>query len=109
MAGSLSYPGSPALCPWVVLFACAMIFAETGLLIGFFLPGDSLLFTAGLLIATGTIGFNIWLLILLLVICAFLGNQGGYLIGIKAGPALYSRGDPRFFRRSHLESAHAFF
>ncbi len=101
--------GSPALGPWVVLIACAMIFAETGLLIGFFLPGDSLLFTAGLLIATGTISFNIWLLILLLAICAFLGNQVGYLIGIKAGPALYSRGDSRFFRRSHVESAHAFF
>lgn len=101
--------GSPALGPWVVLIVCAMIFAETGLLIGFFLPGDSLLFTAGLLIATGTIGFNIWLLILLLVICAFLGNQVGYLIGTKAGPALYSREDSRFFRRSHVETAHAFF
>ncbi|MDQ6739617.1 MAG: VTT domain-containing protein [Actinomycetota bacterium] len=101
--------GSPALGLWVILIVCAMIFAETGLLIGFFLPGDSLLFTAGLLIATGTIGFNIWLLILLLIICAFLGNQVGYLIGVKAGPALYGREDSRLFRRSHVESAHAFF
>ncbi|HEV7168237.1 MAG TPA: VTT domain-containing protein [Micrococcaceae bacterium] len=99
----------PALGPWVVLVACAIIFAETGLLIGFFLPGDSLLFTAGLLVATGTIQFNIWLLILLLMVCAFLGNQVGYLIGAKAGPAIFNRPDSRLFKHEHVESAHAFF
>ena len=46
--------------PWVVLLVCAIVFAETGLLVGFFLPGDSMLFTAGLLVATGAIKFNIW-------------------------------------------------
>lgn len=101
--------GSPGLGPWVVLIACAFIFAETGLLIGFFLPGDSLLFTAGLLVATGTIGFNVWLLVALLAVSAFLGNQVGYAIGAKAGPALFRRPDSRLFRRSHVESAHAFF
>ncbi len=101
--------GNPGLGPWVVLIMCVMIFAETGLLIGFFLPGDSLLFTAGLLIATGTIEFNIGLLILLLTLCAFLGNQLGCLIGASAGPALYSRPDSRLFRRKHVQSAHAFF
>nr|WP_269047403.1 VTT domain-containing protein [Paenarthrobacter sp. Z7-10] len=100
---------NPALGPWVVLVACAMIFAETGLLIGFFLPGDSLLFTAGLLVATGTIRFNIVLLMLLVIVCAFAGNQVGYLIGAKAGPALFNKPDSRLFKRKHVESAHAFF
>ncbi|MCZ2404126.1 VTT domain-containing protein [Paenarthrobacter sp. Z7-10] len=86
-----------------------MIFAETGLLIGFFLPGDSLLFTAGLLVATGTIRFNIVLLMLLVIVCAFAGNQVGYLIGAKAGPALFNKPDSRLFKRKHVESAHAFF
>ena len=101
--------GSPGLGPWVVMIACAFIFAETGLLIGFFLPGDSLLFTAGLLVATGTIGFNVWLLVVLLAVSAFLGNQVGYAIGTKTGPGLFRRPDSRLFRRSHVESAHAFF
>jgi len=100
---------NPALGPWVVLVACAIIFAETGLLIGFFLPGDSLLFTAGLLVATGTIQFNIWLLVLLLIVCAFLGNQVGFLIGSKAGPAIFNRPDSRLFKHEHVEKAHAFF
>jgi membrane-associated protein len=100
---------NPALGPWVVLIACAMIFAETGLLIGFFLPGDSLLFTAGLLVATGTIQFNIWLLMLLLIACAFVGNQSGYLIGSKVGPAIFNKPDSRMFKREYVEQAHAFF
>lgn len=98
-----------ALGPWVVVVACAIIFAETGLLIGFFLPGDSLLFTAGLLVATGTIHFNIWLLIAMLIACAFIGNQTGYFIGGKAGPALFNKPDSKLFKRSHVDSAHAFF
>jgi membrane-associated protein len=56
----------PALAPWVVLLVCGIVFAETGLLVGFFLPGDSMLFTAGLLVATGTIKFNVWLFALLI-------------------------------------------
>ncbi|MBO9704331.1 MAG: hypothetical protein J7474_02280, partial [Arthrobacter sp.] len=80
----------PALAPWVVLLVCGIVFAETGLLVGFFLPGDSLLFTAGLLVATGTIKFNIVALITLVVISAIIGNQCGYLIGRKAGPALFN-------------------
>ncbi|MDQ6755238.1 MAG: VTT domain-containing protein [Actinomycetota bacterium] len=100
---------NPALGPWVVLVACAIIFAETGLLIGFFLPGDSLLFTAGLLVATGTIQFNIWLLMLLLIACAFAGNQSGYLIGSKVGPAIFNKPDSRMFKREYVGQAHAFF
>ncbi|WP_285725278.1 VTT domain-containing protein [Psychromicrobium xiongbiense] len=100
---------NPALGFWVVVIACAIIFAETGLLLGFFLPGDSLLFTAGLLSASGKLPVNIWVLALLLVICAIVGNQVGYLIGQKAGPALFKRPDSRFFKQENLAKAHAFF
>jgi membrane-associated protein len=99
----------PALAPWVVLLVCGIIFAETGLLIGFFLPGDSMLFTAGLLVATDTIKFNIWAFAALIIVSAILGNQAGYLIGAKAGPAIFNRPDSRLFKRENVESAHAFF
>ncbi|MEZ2370830.1 DedA family protein [Arthrobacter sp. RCC_34] len=99
----------PALAPWVVLLVCGIVFAETGLLVGFFLPGDSLLFTAGLLVATGTIKFNIVALITLVVISAIIGNQCGYLIGRKAGPALFNRPESRLFKHENVEKAHLFF
>lgn len=99
----------PALGPWVVLLVCAIVFAETGLLVGFFLPGDSMLFTAGLLVATGTIQFNIWLFVLFIFIAAFAGDQVGYYIGRKAGPAIFNKPDSRFFRQEYVEKAHVFF
>ena len=99
----------PALAPWVVLLVCGIIFAETGLLIGFFLPGDSLLFTAGLLVATGTIKVNIWAFVGLIIVAAIVGNQVGYLIGSKAGPAIFNKPNSRLFKRENVESAHAFF
>lgn len=99
----------PALAPWVVLLVCGIVFAETGLLVGFFLPGDSLLFTAGLLVATDTIKTNIWLLAVLIVLSAIIGNQCGYIIGRKAGPAIFNKPDSRLFKRENVESAHAFF
>ncbi len=95
--------------PWIVLVVCAIIFAETGLLIGFFLPGDSMLFTAGLLVATGAISFNLWLLVLFVIIAAIIGNQVGYLIGTKVGPSLFSRPDSRFFKQENVRKAHQFF
>ncbi|WP_138442598.1 VTT domain-containing protein [Sinomonas susongensis] len=95
--------------PWIVLVVCVIIFAETGLLIGFFLPGDSMLFTAGLLVATGAIQFNIWLLALFVVIAAIIGNQVGFLIGAKIGPALFSRPDSRLFKQENVRKAHEFF
>jgi membrane-associated protein len=95
--------------PWIVLVVCVIVFAETGLLIGFFLPGDSMLFTAGLLVATGAIQFNIWLLALFVVIAAIVGNQAGFLIGQKIGPALFSRPDSRFFKQENVRKAHEFF
>lgn len=95
--------------PWVVVVICAIIFAETGLLVGFFLPGDSMLFTAGLLVATGAIQFNLWLMCALIIVAAILGNQTGYLIGSKAGPSIFRRPDSKFFKRENVDSAHAFF
>ena len=100
---------NPAFAPWVVLLVCGIIFAETGLLIGFFLPGDSMLFTAGLLVATGTIQVNIWVLTALIIVAAIVGNQVGYLIGSKAGPALFNKPNSRLFKRENVQSAHAFF
>jgi membrane-associated protein len=86
----------------------AIIFAETGLLIGFFLPGDSLLVTAGLLAATTGV-FNIWAIGLLLTVASILGNTVGYGIGKAAGPRLFSREDSLLFNKKHLYRAHEFY
>jgi membrane-associated protein len=86
----------------------AIIFAETGLLIGFFLPGDTLLFTAGMLsAATGRP--PIGLMLITLSIAAIVGDSVGYAIGRKSGPALYSRPNSRFFKQAHLQRAKAFY
>ncbi|MHA7269785.1 VTT domain-containing protein [Arthrobacter sp. HLT1-20] len=94
---------------WVVIIACAIIFAETGLLVGFFLPGDSLLFTAGLLVSTGAMPVNIYVLMGMLIVSGFVGNQLGYYIGYKAGPAIFNKPDSKLFKKQHVDSAHAFF
>ncbi|WP_284978433.1 VTT domain-containing protein [Arthrobacter sp. fls2-241-R2A-200] len=99
----------PALAPWLLLIIGGFVFAESGLLVGFFLPGDSLLFTAGLLVATGALNINIFLLGALVFVCAFVGDQTGYLIGRKTGPALFRRPDARLFKQERLAKAHAFF
>jgi len=85
----------------------AIIFAETGLLIGFFLPGDSLLVTAGLFAARGEL--DIVLLNVLLIIAAITGDAVGYSIGLRAGHALFNRPQSRFFRRDHLLKTKAFY
>lgn len=95
--------------PYVLVGLCLIIFAECGLLIGFFLPGDSLLFTAGLFVANGIIGAPIWQVCLLLTVCAVVGNVVGYFIGFKVGPALFNRPDSRLFKREHVDKTHAFF
>jgi membrane-associated protein len=95
--------------PYVLVGLCLIIFAECGLLIGFFLPGDSLLFTAGLFVANGLIGAPIWLVCLLLTVCAVVGNVVGYYLGYHAGPALFNRPDSRLFKREHVDKTHAFF
>ena len=87
----------------------AIIFSETGLLIGFFLPGDSLLVTAGLLSTQPQFGLNMWLLGVLLTLAAIIGNTVGYAIGWYTGPRLFTRDDSLLFRKKHLFQAHAFY
>jgi membrane-associated protein len=95
--------------PYMLLGLCLIIFAECGLLIGFFLPGDSLLFTAGLFVANGIISTPVWLVCLLLTVCAVAGNVVGYYLGRQAGPALFNKPNSRLFKREHVERTHAFF
>src|SRR2546423_1712158 len=76
-----------------------IVFSETGLMVGFFLPGDSLLVTAGLFAAKGDL--NIWLLNLFLITAAIAGDAVGYLIGARAGRPLFSRPNSRFFKKQH--------
>ncbi len=87
----------------------AIIFAETGLLVGFFLPGDSLLVTAGLLSAQPKFGLNVWLLGLVLTVAAIVGNSVGYAIGKYTGPRLFTRDDSLLFKKKHLFRAHDFY
>ncbi|MEE6258302.1 DedA family protein [Plantactinospora sonchi] len=88
----------------------AIVFAESGLLIGFFLPGDSLLFTAGLLTANGEyITYPLWLVCLLITIAAIVGDQVGYAFGKKVGPALFRRPNSRLFKQENLIKANEFF
>jgi membrane-associated protein len=86
----------------------AIVFVESGLLVGFFLPGDSLLFTAGLLSAAGTMP-PLWVLLVTIPLAAIAGDQVGYLIGRRAGPAIFRRPDSRFFRQEYVEKAEAYF
>jgi membrane-associated protein len=86
---------------------CCVVFVETGFFVGFFLPGDSLLVTAGIFAAAGVVPLR-WLLLPVMA-CAIVGDQIGYWIGRTAGPALYRREDSFFFRRRHLQRAHDFY
>nr|WP_206314773.1 VTT domain-containing protein [Streptomyces coryli] len=87
-----------------------IVFAESGLLIGFFLPGDSLLFTTGLLVANGKyLHYPLWLVCVLIVLAAVIGDQVGYLFGRKVGPALFKRPDSKLFKQENVEKAHEFF
>lgn len=84
-----------------------IIFAETGLLFGFFLPGDSLLFTAGLLASQGYISF--WPLLIGVIIAAILGDSFGYWFGRKTGPALFTKEDSLFFKKRYVHETQAFY
>jgi Uncharacterized membrane-associated protein len=84
-----------------------VIFAETGLAVGFFLPGDSLLVVAGLFAAAGKL--NLWVMMITLFIAAVVGDAVGYYSGKKVGQAIFSRPKSRFFNPSHLRKAHAFY
>ena len=89
------------------LLVCIIVFIETGFFVGFFLPGDSLLVTAGVFSAAGVIPLK-WIL-LPVMLCAILGDQIGYWIGRVAGVAIYKREDSFFFKRRHLQRAHDFY
>ena len=89
------------------LLVCLIVLVETGFFVGFFLPGDSLLVTAGVFSAAGVIPLK-WLL-LPVMLCAIVGDQIGYWIGRAAGSALYNREDSFFFRKRHLQRAHDFY
>ncbi|MBM0225836.1 MULTISPECIES: DedA family protein [Micromonospora] len=88
----------------------AIVFAESGLLIGFFLPGDSLLFTAGLLVADRRyLHQPLWLVCLLVPVAAIVGDQVGYLFGKRVGPSLFRRPDSRLFKQENVRRANQFF
>jgi len=95
--------------PWAVIGLAAIVFAECGLLLGFFLPGDSLLFTAGLFVANGAIGAPLWAVCLVLVAAAVLGNICGYYIGRAAGPAIFDKPRSRLFNPVHVRKTQEFF
>ncbi|MEE4592028.1 VTT domain-containing protein [Streptomyces sp. DSM 41524] len=92
-----------------LLGVLAIVFAESGLLIGFFLPGDSLLFTTGLLVTTDVIKQDLWLVCVAVAVAAILGDQAGYLFGRKVGPSLFRRPDSKLFKQENVEKAHEFF
>ena len=101
--------------PWALLVVCLIIFAETGLLVGFLLPGDTLLIISGLLSHStavapqGVFGVNVWLVSILIGLAAFLGGEVGYLIGHKAGPAIFERKESGLFSVKNVERTNAFF
>jgi len=85
----------------------AIVFTETGLLVGFVLPGDSLLFTIGVVAGAGQL--NLTVIIVLLIAACLAGDWCGYLLGRRAGPAIFNRPDSRFFKQEHLQRTHAFY
>ncbi len=94
--------------PWALPGVALVVFIETGLLFPF-LPGDSLLFTVGLLTGSGVIASPLWLVCLVLFVAAFLGDQTGYAIGRFAGPKIFGREDSRIFKQSYVDQTYAFF
>lgn len=94
----------------VSIFGVAfVIFAESGLLIGFFLPGDSLLFTAGFLMYTGVLGFNVNLAVLIVFAAAVLGDTVGYTFGRRVGGRIFNRPDARLFKQEYIQRAQEFY
>ncbi len=92
-----------------LLILAVILFAECGLLIGFFLPGDTLLFAAGISIATGTITTPLAWFLIVAPLAAFLGNLAGYAIGYRAGPVVFDRPNSRLFKPEYVARSHAFF
>lgn len=95
--------------PWALLGVCAIVFAETGLLVGFVLPGDTLLFFTGVLTLTGHFSQPLWLIILAVIASAAVGDQVGYTIGRRTGPRVFERRESGFFSRASVERTQRFF
>lgn len=96
--------------PWALLVVCAIVFAETGLLIGFLFPGDTLLIISGLLTHTNDVfGANIWIVSLLIALSATIGGEVGYEIGHRGGPAVFERKDSGIFSTENVRRTNAFF
>jgi membrane-associated protein len=94
---------------WALGAACAILFIECGILLGLILPGDSLLFIVGLLLASGFIATPLWLALLLMSIAAIAGNLLGYWTGAKVGPKLFNRPDSRIFKHEYVVTTSVFF
>lgn len=92
-----------------IIGVALIVFAESGLLIGFFLPGDSLLFTAGFLTYAGLLPVNIHILVLILFIAAVAGDSVGYAFGKKVGPRVFSKPDARLFKQEYVQTAQGFY
>jgi membrane-associated protein len=99
---------------FAMIGVCLIVFVETGLLVGFFLPGDSLLFVVGLMVAAeaikfGTFSVPLWLACVMISASAWLGDQTGYFIGRKAGPAIFNKQESKFFSQKNVDRTNAFF
>jgi len=92
-----------------ILGVAAVVFAESGLLIGFFLPGDSLLFATGFLIHSGLLNFNIHLAVIIIFIAAVLGDSVGYTFGRRVGPRIFKKKDAKLFKQEYVQRAQAFY
>ncbi|GAA1442885.1 DedA family protein [Leifsonia poae] len=96
--------------PWALVVVCAIVFAETGLLVGFLLPGDTLLVISGLLTNTVLVfGLDIWWVALAIAFAAFLGGEAGYLIGHKLGPRVFERKETGLFSMENVRRTNKFF
>lgn len=118
LIGSMSTMSSGVLDPqalingagaWGLAVVCLIAFVETALLVGFFLPGDTLLFFTGVLTLTGVIQAPLWLVITAVSVAAILGDQVGFLIGRRAGPAIFNRKESGIFSRASVVKTEAFF
>ena len=94
---------------WLYVILFAIVFCETGLVVMPFLPGDSLLFAIGALGAQPGTPINLWIMGLLLIVAAILGDALNYAVGLRVGPAVFHNEQSRWFKRKHLDAAHAFY
>jgi membrane-associated protein len=93
----------------VIVLVCGLLFVETGLLVGFFLPCDTVLFPTGLAMSTGALHFPLIAACAIFAVAAWLGDQTGYWLGRRIGPAIFNRPNSKFFKHENVERAHAFF